>query len=362
MTFRRLSLFILTAALGVSLVGCDLTGSEESLSPGDVTTGLYVTNGGAFGNSNSSYTVYNPISNNKVEIPTDRNGFASYIQSTTLHNDKNYLLFGETNTIGVFSQENKEIATVSGLENPRYMDVTGNTGYATGQDYTSSPAQLYEVNLSQNTLVDSVDVGGSPEGVLATPTTIFVALGGQDGSVAAVSASDLTLEKKIAVNCDAPRSLALDQNNELLVFCAGSTIRDSDFNVVERTDGAIRIVNPDTKSLKDGAGVSLDTMLTSATQGKRVSYSSERDEAFAVLAGQSVLRFDASTNTITGRINVPGAPIGTLLYADRRERLYIGRGDSDIFGAPGTVTVHRLDGEKVSMIDVGIAPIDLDIR
>jgi hypothetical protein len=209
-------------------------------------------------------------------------------------------------------------------------------------------------------------VGGAPEDVHVVGEQVFVALGGQDGSVAAVDASTLTVEATLSMDCDAPRSLALDQQDELLVFCAGSTIRDQNFNVIDRTDGAIRVVDPSARSIT--ARIPLDTMLTSVSQGQRVFYSPRTDEAFATLADQTLLRFDATQNAIASRVDVSGLPIGAIAYDALQERLYLGRGATDVFGASGTITVHRRTGEQVDAFDAGgggrpgIAPTTIDFR
>ena len=367
MSLRRL-LVLVACAFSLVLSGCDLLGADDSGDPPPVTSGVYIANAGGFGNQNSSYTVYDPSTDDRLRIPSDRTGFASYIQSLTVHDDRVYLLFGETNSVGVFDVEsNEQIAQISGVRNPRYLDVHENTAYVSGQDYRSPIApKLYQINLSTNTLVDSVDVGGSPEDVLATSERVYVALGGQNGSVAAVNRSDLTVEQTLPMNCDAPRSLAMDQQDELLVFCTGSTIYDENFNVEDRTDGAIRVVDPTNGNIT--TQIPLDTMLTSVSQGQRVFYASRSDEAYAVLADQSILRFDAAENSITDQFDASGMPIGTLGYDAVEERLYVGRAASDVFGASGTITVHRRNGEQVGAFDAGgtqrpgIAPTDISFR
>ncbi len=367
MPLRR-SFLLSTIAAVFLLAGCDLLGSEDATDPAPVTSGVYVANAGAFGNQNSSYTVYDPSGEETTRIPTNASGFASYIQSLTLHEDRIYLLFGETNTIGVFDAEtNDRVGQISGVQNPRYMDARNQTAYVTGQDYSPPLApKLYQVDLSSNTVVDSVEIGGTPEGVLATEDRIFVALGGQDGSVAAVTAADLSVEETFPMNCDGPRSLAMDQQDELLVFCAGVTIRDDDFNVVDRTDGAIRAVNPTDGTIT--AEVPLDTMLTSVSQGRRVFYTPRSDEAFAVLADQTIVRFDAASNQVAAEFDASGNPIGTLGYDALDERLYVGRAATDVFGASGSVTVHRRNGDQVDTFDAGgsggpgIAPTDIAFR
>lgn len=362
MFFRRACLAVLVASLSLTLISCDLLGSgDEDTSV--VTSGVYVANAGAFGQSNSTLTIYDPSSDQTQTLPSDASGFTSYIQSLAVASNDVYLLFGETNSIGVVDAENTELTSeISGVRNPRYMTTVGNTSYVTGQDYSNPPSpKLYQVDRSANEVVDSVEVGGSPEGVAATTDRIFVALGGQDGSLAAVDPSSMEMTETIPVECDAPRSLALDQQNELLVFCSGSTIYDEDFNVVDRTNGAIRVVDPPTGSITER--ISLDTMLTSASDGQQVFYSSPSDEAFAVLAGGSILRFDAETNAIADQFSVSGDPVGAVGYDATDQRLYLGRpAASDPFGAEGTVTVHRRDGGQVASFSAGIAPAHIDFR
>jgi PBP1b-binding outer membrane lipoprotein LpoB len=368
MTGRPLTLLLSITLLAGFLSGCDLLGTEDSDPPEAVTSGVYVANAGAFQNSNSSYTLYNPNSEEIQRTPSDRPGFSSYIQSLHLHGDRLYLMFGETNSVGVFDPNtNEQIGEISDIKNPRYMDAFQSTAYITGQDYSSpiSP-KLYEADLGTNQLVDSVEVNGMPEGVLTTGETIFVALGGQDGSVAVVDAADLSVEETLPVKCDAPRSLALDQQNELLVFCSGSTIYDENYEVVDRTDGAIQIVDPQNQTVT--SQIPLDTMLTSASEGQRAFYAPQTDEAYAVLADQTILRFDAETNEIVDRFDASGDPIGAIGYDSIEKELYIGRLDpGNPFGASGSVTVHRQNGNQTGAFDAGdnrpgIAPTHIDFR
>lgn len=368
MTLRSLLLLLFTTTLGITLAGCDLLGSEDSGSPQPVTSGVYIANAGAFGNSNSSYTVYDPSTDQAQRIPSERPGFSSYIQSLTVQSDRVYVLFGESNAIGIFNAStNEQVGQISGVQNPRYMDATDETAYVTGQDYSApiSP-KLYKIDLATNTIVDSVDVGGSPEGVLTTGGQVFVALGGRNGSVAVVNPVQMTVEHTLAVNCDAPRSLALDRQDELLVFCAGSTVRDENYNVVARTNGAIRVVNPSTRTVT--TQIRLDTMLTSVSEGQRVFYAPRTDEAYLVLADQTILRFNATANEIVAQFDASGTPIGAVGYDAVEERLYLGRSATNPYGASGTVTVHRRNGEQVNTFDAGggtrpgIAPTYIDFR
>lgn len=358
---RRLILFAIFPALIFGLLGCDLLGSNSESEV--VTSGVYVANAGGFGNGNSSVTIYDPTTKQTQNVPSSGAGFSSYIQSLQVTADQFYLLFGETNRVGVFEMESTEqVGQISTVRNPRYMATIENTGYVTGQEYgpDASP-KLYQADLSTHELLDSVEVGGTPEGVAVRNTRVYVALGGQDGSVAIVDPSTMTVQQKLPVDCDAPRSLALDQQDELLVFCAGSTIYNENFEVVDRTDGAIRVVDVSTNEIT--TKIPLDTMLTSASQGQRVSYVSETDEAFAVLADQTVLRFDASTNQIADEFSASGDPIGAIAYDVGTQRVYLGRtAPSNRFSANGTVTIHNRNGAQTGSFEAGVAPTYIDFR
>lgn len=361
MSLRRSALVALLVTLSFTVLRCDLLGTASDSET--VTSGVYVANAGGFGNSNSSLTIYDPSSQQTQRLPTDEPGFASYIQSLTLTPNRFYLLFGETNSVGVFNAQTSDpTEQISGLRNPRYMAVLQNTGYVSGQDFTASPApKLYQIDRSTNEVIDSVEVGGSPEDVAVRPSRVYVALGGRDGSVAVVNPADMSLVDTVPVDCDNPRSLAVDQQNELLVFCAGSTIYNENFEVVDRTDGAIRVLNPTANDIT--TRIPLDTMLTSASQGQRMYYAPQADEAFAVLADQTIIRFDAQTNEIADQFSASGAPIGAVAYDVGTQRIYIGRGaESNLFSAEGTVTVHRRDGTQTNSFGVGVAPTYIDFR
>lgn len=361
MMLRHSLLGFLVLTVSLTLLGCDPLGSNDE--PSVVPSGIYVANAGALNQSNSSLSIFEPATGRIQTLPVDQPGFASYIQSLEVASSEVYVLFGETNSVGVFDAEsNDQIGQISDVRNPRYMTTDQNTGYVTGQDYSESPSpKLYEIDRLSYEVTDSVEVGGSPEGVATAENQIFVALGGQDGSLAVVDPETLALTDTVSVECDEPRSLAVDQQDELLVFCSGSTIYDENFNVVDRTDGAIRVLDPATTSITER--IPLDTMLTSASEGQQVFYASQSDEAFAVLAGGSVLRFDASTNEVADQFSVAGPPIGAIGYHASQERLYLGRVDSsDPYGAQGVVTAHHPDGGQVGSFSAGIAPTHIDIR
>ncbi|PEN12788.1 hypothetical protein CRI94_12295 [Longibacter salinarum] len=344
-----LSLFLL-------FTGCDLT-EDDSMTV--VTSGVYIANGGAFGNANSSLTIFNPQTEALQTLPpAGQAGFSSYIQSIEVGpRGRLFVVFGETATVDIYdTPTNERIGQITGIPNPRYVAVNGDRAYVTSQDYGVDPSDVDVVDLTTSTVVDSVDVPGTPEDVEVLGSTIVVALGGfgSGSSIGIIDANDLTVQT-IDIGCTGPRSLVRDEDDEVIVFCTGIQTG----NPSTSSPGAIRVVDPSTGSISDE--VELTTQISSASFGQHVSYSSAAEEAYALLADGRVLRYDTATNQIESRLDVAGDSPGAVGYDDRNELLYIGRlSPASPFDESGTVTVHERGGAAVDTIQAGVAPAHID--
>ncbi len=343
---------LLAVLLPVTLVGCDLLGSDDSGSA--TASGVYVANGGGFGNQNASLTLYDPETDATQTLPSDGSGFASYIQSLTLSNDRLFVVFGETGTVDRYSPETgTQSGQISGIPNPRYLATDGNTAYITSQDYGPDPSDLDVVDLSTNTVVDSVNVSGTPEDVAVADGRVVVALGGFNAgsSVALVSPSDLSVET-LDVGCTGPRSLIADAEDEVHVFCTGRPPSEN----ADGVPGEVVTVDPSAGSVT--GSVELSTQIASQSLAQYVSYSAAADEAHAILATGDLLRFDTATNSVADRVDVSGAPVGAVAYSPSTERLFVGRlaASGNPFSTPGTVTIHERDGTALDTLAAGVAP------
>ncbi|WP_022836769.1 DUF5074 domain-containing protein [Salisaeta longa] len=353
---RLLVLFLLAG-----LSGCDLLGTEDDAPPAPAR--VVVANAGAFGNQNSSLTFYNPTSDATERLPA-QDGFASYIQSLARYEERLYVAFGETGTVDIFNAEtNSRVGQLSGIPNPRYVAFSGNQAFITSQDYASNPQPaVYVANLDTRQIVDTIPVSGSPERMALVGDRLYVAEGNQNGTLAVIDATNRTvMDDAVPVGCDVPRALVHDGDGELLVFCAGATIYNENFEVVDRTNGAIHVLDPSTNTIT--TEISLDGQLTSASLGQRVWHSPSADVVHTVVGGNTIVRFNTATNTIAARIPDDGAPIGTLAYDAAVERLYVGRlAAENGFASAGTVTLHRPDGTQTGSFPAGIAPADVVLQ
>ena len=351
----RCFLWMLVAAFTLFAVGCDSTALPEE----DPAAGVYVANAGLFGGGNSSYTVYDPQSEQAEQV--DLAALQSYAQSLLVADSLVYVLMGETSAIEVFSTAtNRRVGRIEGIPNPRYMALVGaSKAYVTSQDYTGNPARVAVIDLSSNTVTKTIEVGGSPEGVAVVDERAYVALGGFGGS-GELAVLDATTDEAIGTvdaECDGARSLVVDEQGEVIVFCTGATQYDADFNVTGTTDGAIRVLDGATGVLLER--LDLDAQITSASLGQDAFYAPEAEEAYATLSDSTVLRFNTATNTADVRIGpLEGNPIGAIGYDAAAERLYLGRFID--YTTAADVTIHDREGTEVGRFPAGIAPAYID--
>ena len=356
---RTASIFALLLAATLVLAGCDLGVSSDDDTPTVRTSDVAVANAGAFGGQNSSFTFIDP----DAETASTSGTFASYIQSHALLNDRFLAAFGETNTIGIFDLETRERSgQITGIPNPRYIISDGQIAYVTSQDFTgeNTPA-VYEVNLEEREVTDVIELDDNPEGLAGTASRLYVATGGVDGQIVEIDRSDEnSVVGTIDPECDAPRRTFMTDQQLLVVACSGATIYDDNFEVVERTDGALRIIDPVDQSIVDRE--ELSGQLTSASAQQRVFHTRAGSTLFAVLEENTIVQYNTRNGELSD-FTVDGPPVGAIAFDVVNDRLYLGRPDPDSpFGAAGTVTVHEPGGEAVQTYDAGIAPGHIALR
>ena len=347
----------LLLAATIWLAGCDLSVSDDDGITAR-TSDVAVANAGAFGGQNSSLTFIDP----DAETASTGSTFPSYIQSHILLDNEFLVVFGGTGTLGIFDLETKnQLGQVTGIPNPRHVIADGQIAYVTSQSYSDDTAPaLYVIDLNERTIVDTIELDANPEGLTGTSERLYIATGDVDGQIVTINRSDNSVAGTLDPECDAPRQAYVTGQGVLAVACAGATVYDDDFNVIEETDGALRIIDP-----RDGTVLDREDLagqLTSASAQQRIFYTQARNALFAVLEGNTIVQY----NTLNGErtdLQVDGPPIGAIAFDAVNQLLYLGRPDPDNpFGAAGTVTVHESGGAQVQSYEAGIAPGHIAVR
>lgn len=339
MLLRRFSLAVLVATLSLTLISCDLLGGGEE-EPETRTTGILVANQGNFGDGNGTVTVYNPKTG---DLTKDAIGnLNSIIQSIALQGDRLYLTANSAGRLDVFDSESlAQQQQITGFNGPRYLAFSNNTAFLTDQSFGgASKIRILDVGNESLQVTDSLSVSGTPDGITATESRVYAALGafGSSTLVAAIDANQQTLSGEIDIGCSS-RYTVSDAQDEVFAFCTDK----AEAVILEGSSGAIqsRLSLPDTAETTFNIG--------------QVASFSERSEEIHVATDTEILRIDTESNTLATTLTVGDeSSIGAVAYDDIRQELYVGRVSG--FTERGTVTIYERDGTETDSFRAGIAP------
>lgn len=347
MTVRRLALTLLIPFLTLSLVGCDLVGTDEDDDASAVTEGVYVANQGNFGDGNGSVTLYNP---NTEEGTTEAIGdLNSIVQSIALRNDRLYLAANSGGRLDIFDAEDQsQLQQVTAFSGPRYLTFPDDeTAFLTDQSF-SGPSSVHVLDGADSApkVATSIEVPGTPEGITHTDDRVYAALGGFSDTtlVAAINPINRTLAETIDVGC-APRFTIADRQDEVFVLCSDT----AEVVVLEGSTG------------DELTRLDLPSPSSTAGPGQPGFFAAEAEELYVIASQDRLVRINTATNEVTSTLGpFDGNPIGAVAYDGVREELYLGRVPG--FAEQGTVTIHERDGTETGSFPAGIAPTYIDFR
>jgi hypothetical protein len=178
---------------------------------------------------------------------------------------------------------------------------------------------------------------------------------GDDSTITVLDTDGDHVTETKDVGCDGPRFLAVDDEDEIWVFCTGKTEYNDDFTeIVNQTNGEVVVY--DATIDNEVARFPLEVQLggSAGTLGQDVYHAPSTQEVFAV-AGATILTFDTATNTQTDSIDLAGTvPVSGLAYDAGTDRFYAGRTPG--YTEAGSVTLHDRSGAEVGSFDAGVAP------
>ncbi|HEX7072029.1 MAG TPA: DUF5074 domain-containing protein [Rhodothermales bacterium] len=338
----------------VFLAACDSSDPGDDLEP--VTTGVFVANQGSFTDANGSVSLHDPRSG---ETSSFLGSVGSTVQSLFVHNDALYVIANSGNRIHVVSLAGGAATTIDNVLSPRYMARTSDsTAYVTslfGAPGSFSGGKVFEINLRRSTVIDSVDVGDNPEGIAVVDTLAFVANNGFGfgRTVSVINTRTTEVVTTLDVDCDGPRFVLADDDPEVWVLCTGQTFYDDQGNPSGTTNGAIRIIDPETLQITERLDV--DGQIMTVGPGQDAALSTGLQQVFVVVDANRILRYDTRSNERIAEIGpLAGDPIGAVGFNPVQERIYVGRVPG--FTQAGSVTILDLSGDSLGTFQAGVAP------
>ncbi|MDX9696855.1 MAG: hypothetical protein RBT49_13780, partial [Bacteroidales bacterium] len=186
---------IISLFIGI-LFSCD----EENPTPTvKLADGIYITNEGNWGQSNGSVSYYNYSTDSVYnDLFQNINGrsVGDVVQSSTVADSLIYIVVNGSNKIEIAHKSNlKEFDVITGIDNPRYLKVKNSTGYLS---QWGEEGVILVIDLSTNTISDTIDVGTGPEQMEIINNRLFVANSGAYDRDSTVSVVNLTTNDVIA--------------------------------------------------------------------------------------------------------------------------------------------------------------------
>lgn len=182
---------------------------------------LLIVNEGNFQWGNASVSVYNDLENevgNNVFENKNNRSLGDVFQSAYILDDKIYLVVNNSSKIEVVKKENFEsIATITGLQSPRYMQAISNNRALVTDIYAN---KLHVVNLTSNQKISEIALKGWTEQMLKVDDKVFVCNLSSE-YLYWVNESNLSIDSTALTY--GPNSMVVDNQGFLWVLCSGKS-------------------------------------------------------------------------------------------------------------------------------------------
>jgi hypothetical protein len=227
---NNLTIRLLILAIALAFTACD---ENDNQPKGKYEDGVLVINEGNFTQANGTVTHYNKSSQQAEQnILRNVNGFAgSVAQSLTIHGDRGYLVLNGGNKIEIVNPSTFEsLGSISGTEfdKPRYVEIADNKAYVSmwgpyeEGGFSLVDSYVLVVDLSNQSVLKKIETDEGTENLLLTDDYLFASNNNFGGSrtIAIIRTADNTLVDQVEVG-SGPAGLVEDINGDVWVICSG---------------------------------------------------------------------------------------------------------------------------------------------
>lgn len=189
--------------------------------------GAFITNEGAWNNTNASVSFYDFSSGrvvNNIFTKTNRRPLGDLLQSAYVAKDTIYFVLNSSNKIEVANAiDMEEISTVEGFDSPRYITINNDEAFIT---QWGDGGKVKVLNTKTLSITNTISVGAGPEGILSLNNQIWVANSGAysyDSTITVINATTKEVVQTIKLDDKSycPQQLVVDSNNDIWVLCSG---------------------------------------------------------------------------------------------------------------------------------------------
>lgn len=346
--------FISARLFGAVFVGALLVSSCSSdddnviIDPNsEVPKGFYIVNEGSKNNGSVSYLSIDNDSlvNYKFEKANGVSSTGQFVQSFSVANNKGFILVNGDNLVRIVSFPGfKQLKSIQATS-PRYFCNHDTLGYISCWETSMAAGNIIVISLSNNAVVDTIQVGVGPENMLVKDKYLYVANSGayvKDSTISIVDLETNSVVKTLNVGGN-PTDLAFDANGYLWVMCKG-------FSNPDWSSGTSTLVKVD---------VSNYSIKESVVFGKSGDYNlkfslvaSPDAKTLYFIDVDGVHAFNVNTKEDILLIEYPG--LYGLEVDPSTGDIYVA--DAVDFTLAGKVVSYTAAGVKKKTFEVGIAP------
>ena len=339
--------------LGALFLGSCVKENPDGDSDAGFLHGAYITNEGAFGNSNGSVSYFDTdsvIMINHVFESVNGRPLGDVVQSVSIAGDKAFIVVNNSQKVEVVDLETfASIGAIHGLEYPRsFLAINDKKGYLTDGNFNG---RVYVIDLFSLKITDTIPCGSGPEKMILVEKSVLVANSGGWGNDSTLTVIDTEHDKvsatwTIGMN---PADLVLDKDKQLWVLCKGKVEWNTDFTIGEETTSALVVLDPVSGKLKQTFNIG---MVGDFYWPQRIGINKNKDriyflEAEGVYSISSTGSSSGSQPLISKNLYGFGIdPETDLIYA-----LY-----APSFTTSGWMFRYKPDGHQLDSLEVGIGP------
>lgn len=348
----RIKLYVFLVCETLLLNSC-VKENPDSKSDAGFQHGAFITNEGAYGNSNGSVSYFDTDSAymiNHVFESVNGRPLGDVVQSVTVAGNKAFIVVNNSQKMEIVDLETfASIGAINGLEYPRYfLAVNDRKGYLTDGNFNG---RVYVIDIELLKITDTIPCGAGPEKMILSGTTILVANSGGWGNDSTLTIINSETDKvsatwTVGMN---PSDLVIDKENQVWVLCKGKVVWNSDFTIGEETSSSLVSLNP-------GSG-KLGLTLKIGEVGdyfwpQRIGINKSKDLIYYLEAGgvYSMNTSGSATGSqplIRGNLYGFGVdPETNLIYALH----------APSFTTSGWMFRYQADGVRLDSLEVGIGP------